>query len=536
MAGDSSVQVSSSQEAPVRVGKGKRTGIIVGSQQDVPLKDGMEDVEAVFAAVQSPEPVASPGKENSADETVKKKAANAKKSIRFSLPGTAAATATASGDQDTVASSSSSTATPGKVPGIMKKFLSMGQRSSLSPSELSRVSTAPPSMDRSAVTQFEEEEGEEEEDEEDIEEVRRAQEKSLEEYANVAHRRSIGSPDAFPMDVDPGMDDDFPPADDDEDDGDALVPPAPPDSPEADDLETEEVEQMEKSATDVAFPAELDPDTDDDDKEGDGFNMPDDPDPETPASVREERRQDAEKLAEKKRKKKKGTKTRKLVDTSMEEEEEAPKSVPRKTKKQKKKFATNPFTPKGMPSGPREYEAVPVSDLKDSPKAGQEHLRRSKRARMTPLEYWRNEHIIYGPNDELDASDSLANMPVPKQISKALPTPYKMRKFTHRAAPAEIGGKSQKNASKDYPNLEDEPFDSTKLRRKQDYMEAEDGNMWDEAAEESTSQSTFFVICTLRCFYHFHVLALTLVTLAVLNRGRCLQRELDAQGLASSQE
>jgi centromere protein C len=535
MAGDSSVQVSS-QEAAVRVGKGKRTGIIVSSQQDVPLKDGMEDVEAVFAAVQSPEPVAvaSPGKENSTDETVKKKAVKAKKSIRFSLPGTT--TTTAIGDQDTVASSSSSTTTPGKLPGIMKKFLSMGQRSSLSPSELSRVSTAPPSMDRSTVTQFDEEE-EEEEEEEDIEEVRKAQEKSSEEYANVAHRRSIGSPDAFPMDVDPGMDDDFPPADDVEDDGDALVPPAPPDSPDADDLETEEVEEVEESATDVAFPAELDPDTDDDDKEGDGFNMPDDPDPETPASVREERRQDAEKVAEKKLKKKKGTKTRKLVDTSMEEEDEAPKSVPRKTKKQKKKFATNPFTPKGMPSGPREYEAVPVSDLKDSPKEGQEHLRRSKRARMTPLEYWRNEHIIYGPNDELDASDSLANMPVPKQISKALPTPYKMRKFTHRAAPAEKSGKSQNNnASKDYPSLEDEPFDSTKLRRKQDYMEAEDGNMWDEAAEESTSQSTFFVIPTCCCIHHFHVLALTLVSLAAFNRGCRLQRKLDAQRLASSQE
>jgi centromere protein C len=506
MAGDS-VQVSS-QEAAVRVGKGKRTGIIVGSQQDVPLKDGMEDVEAVFAAVQSPEPVASPGKENSTETTVKEKAVKAKKkSIRFSLPGTAAAAST---DQDTVASGSSSSTTPGKLPGIMKKFFHLGQRTSLSPSELSRVSTAPPSIDRSAVTHFEEEE--ETEEEEDIEEVRKA--KESDEYANVSHRRSINSPDAFPMDVDPGMDDDFPPADDDED-GDALVPPAPPDSPEADDLETEEVEHVEESATDVAFPAELDPETDDEDKEGDGFNMADDPDPETPASVREERRKDAEKLAEKKLKKKKGTKTRKLVDTSMEEEEEAPKSIPRKTKKQKKKFATNPFTPKGMPSGPREYEAVPVSDLKDSPKEGQEHLRRSKRARMTPLEYWRNEHIIYGPNDELDASDSLANMPVPKQISKALPTPYKMRKYTHRAAPAEKGGKSQKSTPKDYPRMEDEPFDSTKLRRKQDYMEAEDGNMWDEAAEESTSQSTFFVMRTLCCIHHFHVLALTLASLAV---------------------
>jgi centromere protein C len=303
----------------------------------------------------------------------------------------------------------------------------------------------------------------------------------------------------FTMDVDPGMDDDFPPADvDDDEDGDDL---APPDSPEADDddLETEQVDQVEESATDVAFPAELDPDTDDDeDKEGEGFSMAEDPetpvasvaDPETPASVREERRQEAEKIAAKKLKKKKGTKTRK----SMEEEEEAPKSIARKAKKQKKKtnpYSMNPFTPKGIPSGPREFDAIPVSDLKDSPKAGQEHLRRSKRARMEPLEYWRNERIIYGPNDALDASDSLANMPIPRQVSKALPTPYKKRKITHHAGQFEKGGSSQKNTSKDYPSLEDEHFDNTKLRRKQDYMDTEVGNMWDEAAEESTSQSTF---------------------------------------------
>jgi hypothetical protein len=155
---------------------------------------------------------------------------------------------------------------------------------------------------------------------------------------------------------------------------------------------------------------------------------------------------------------------------------------------------------------------------------------------MEPLEYWRNERIIYGPNDALDASDSLANMPIPRQVSKALPTPYKKRKITHHAGQFEKGGNSQKNTSKDYPSLEDEPFDSTKLRRKQDYMDAEVGNMWDEAAEESTSQSTFWVLRILRCVYYFNLLALTLVTLAVFNRGRRLQRKLDAQRLTSSQE
>jgi hypothetical protein len=79
-----------------------------------------------------------------------------------------------------------------------------------------------------------------------------------------------------------------------------------------------------------------------------------------------------------------------------------------------------------------------------------------------------------------------------------------MRKSTHQAAQAEKGGSSQKNASRDYPSLEDEPFDSTKLRREQIYMDAEVGNMWDDAAEESTLQSTFWVMRILRCIYHFN--------------------------------
>jgi hypothetical protein len=74
-------------------------------------------------------------------------------------------------------------------------------------------------MDRSAVTHHEEEE-------EHDEEVRKTPEKYSEDESNV-----------FPMDVDLGMDN-FPPADDDED-GDALVPPAPPDSPEVDDDSSE---------------------------------------------------------------------------------------------------------------------------------------------------------------------------------------------------------------------------------------------------------------------------------------------------------
>jgi hypothetical protein len=63
-------------------------------------------------------------------------------------------------------------------------------------------------------------------------------------------------------------------------------------------------------------------------------------------------------------------------------------------------------------------------------------------------------------------------MLVPKQISKALPTPYKMRKFTHRAAPAK-GGKSQKNASRMIPAKKTSSSTAQKFRRKQDHVEAE---------------------------------------------------------------
>jgi len=505
MASNSVSVAATKTRAGGAVRKGRRTGAIIGSQQDAPLQDGMEDYDAMFA--KSPEPNPAEKENNTtADKTVVKR-------TRFSLPGVLP-------DDDETSRASSSggrSAHRKKSSRIVNKYLNLMDRNSMSPSELSRVSTAPPSMDRSFVTQHEDSD----EEEEDVEQVRKSQENPAEDSVVL---KEASRPDEFSnMDVVPAMhddDDDFPAVDDNYDDDDEdLAPPPPPDSPQADEIGDDEPERNE-SPSNVGFPSELDHD-DDDDKEGVGYNMADsDIEPETPTSVREEQRKKADKLAEKKKRKKKS----KAVDESMDDEDGTVKSVPRKSKKRKNK-TRNPFTPKGIPSGPREFEAVLVSDLKDSPKEGQENLRRSKRAQVQPLEFWKNERIIYGPDEKFwasqeigeDIQDSLGNMPVPKQISRALPTPYKPRKISRFTAAAASGkGKSKKDAYGEVAQAEMEPFDSRKIRKKHDYIDSDMATLWDDAIGEAVQQRKSLQQVCLEAARHLLITQRHCVSLVIL--------------------
>ena len=191
---------------------------------------------------------------------------------------------------------------------------------------------------------------------------------------------------------------------------------------------------------------------------------------------------------------KKSAKKRKkttVVETSDEEEEVQVK--PQKKKKTKKKttnrYATV-FEPRGIPL-PREYETVPVDTLRQEEEVREDGkpCRRSKRARCSPLAFWKNEKMQYGPSD-MDANSDVAKMPIPKAIIKAKATPYKPRIVQHRPVTASTKKKGKAVA---IPVEEARPakFDSRKLRKKYQYQDDEQIEVWDEVSEGLKISSTY---------------------------------------------
>lgn len=224
----------------------------------------------------------------------------------------------------------------------------------------------------------------------------------------------------------------------------------------------------------------------DDDKEGDGFNMVHDP--ETPDSVREERIQREEDQMSRKSKK---TKKRAPVQDS---DIDTPK--PAKKRKGKKKVKIK-VSPRGYPAGPRDYSVVPVNELIDDDEA--DGLRRSKRARVAPLEFWRNERFVYGANN-LDETEEegmkFGNMPFVKSALRACETPYKKRK----APPAQAASKMSKATGKgsSTSKVEDDSekvFDARKLKKRYDFMDGENALVWNDASDDAVSESKYLVVC-----------------------------------------
>ena len=451
---------------------GKRSGVTVNfGDQPVPLRDdGMEDEDAFFDAARSPESSEINGKgnnnkensESENDDDKKEPAKKRTKKIRFSLSSDAGSTQ----GRGTAAA---------KAKNAARKLISNGGRVSLDPSEISGVTTAPPSAEKS------------------VENVR--EDDVVEEEVAVGKHGLGGSPvDGFAV-ADDNDDDGFPITQDDDDDED-LVPPPP---PEAEPTEEEE-----------AFPA---PD-DDDDNEGPGFDMADNDVSGVDGSPVQSNKKSSKKKKKTRddstdedsedsmpvKKDKKQKKKRKKGQVS-DGEEESVKTAPRKkAKKKKSRFATT-FSPKGVPL-PRQYKVVPISDLKcNSPE--DPNLRRSRRHRYKPLEFWRGEVIEFGPTDEFDEDDfdSLQNMPVPKAIKMAEPTPYKPRKVIEREPTK--GKKSKKTGGRSTAyveqgeSVEDKEFDSSKLRKKYTYNDGDEAYLWDDCVEESTELSKYLFIGSL---------------------------------------
>lgn len=189
-----------------------------------------------------------------------------------------------------------------------------------------------------------------------------------------------------------------------------------------------------------------------------------------------------------------------------------------KSKKNKKKQTTNRVnwstpngTAKGIPAGPREYEAIPVTDYKSNYPPGEEPqtpggsaLRRSRRARFKPLQFWKNEKLIYeAQNEEGWLGEAMGDMPVVAGVMHALPTPYKEVKRRERET-TKPDKKSKKKKDKRKRGEEDsgeddddnedassssaalEPFDDKALRKKYRIRNGESGTVWSETLESTT--------------------------------------------------
>ena len=243
---------------------------------------------------------------------------------------------------------------------------------------------------------------------------------------------------------------------------------------------------------------------------GQGDDFDDDPNmPGEPDGIEEEEEEEEEnEQPPKKEKVKKDVKKKKR----QEREPVTPTSVLRTSNKSKKKHAattnrvawsTPNGTSRGIPAGNRDYEAVPVSEYKDDmeedPRTpGGSSLRRSRRARFAPLQFWKNEKLIYeAQNEEGLLGEAMGDMPVVAYVQKAQPTPYKEVK---RAAPKKEkkkkksgkrkggrgDGDSDEGSDDDDTVVSKKQFDDKALRKKYRVHNGESGKVWSETLETVT--------------------------------------------------
>jgi len=298
-------------------------------------------------------------------------------------------------------------------------------RESLSPSELSTVATAPS---------------------EDVEVARSAKEP----YETPLAKDRLSTqeePADIEEDVMPPPDTPDPPPKDPEEEeqsDDDMIPPPPIDDEESVVGDEEVPTQVGETPTQMHSD-----DGDDDDKEGPGFQVA--PSPDAPVTPKE---------TEKKVKQKKKREREVLEDSS---DEEVKKPVKKLKKKKQKKTVT--FSPKGIQTGPLTYKELTVNEVTPTNEDGP---RRSRRTRIAPLEFWKNERPEYTANKFSDdmRDNGLNNMPVVKAFLKANETPRKPRKIPIQKAPV-----APKN---------EEKFDADKLRKKGEYSRGKMAYVWDD--------------------------------------------------------
>lgn len=425
-----------------------------GSRSNVILpQEAPEDMEAHFDAAKSPTAESETNRRSSRSAAAAAPARSTrtpKSSVRYSLPGQAAD----NDDEEQEAPASSNLA------GVT------------SPSELSKVSTLPPTP-ATALQQVTE----------DVEISRMAATAGEEPAEQVV--------DQDPVEFSPPVDDN-----DEEEEGDDLAPPALDDDdfPENPPME-EPLGEEEGDRKPAARPSPMDADLeDDDDKEGPGFDMAQDSDDQEDESI-------AAKEAQKKKKKKK----RVSIASDVSDKTPVPKN-------RRKKNQRGPlFSPKGIPTGNRDYERIPIVEPSPDDAGG---LRRSQRSKVKPLEFWRNERVEYGPAEDDDFVEMIGDMPLPKAIMRAQDTPYRKRKDTGKTKNAK-SNKNKKGKRKAAASVDDDDddndaigdvFDYSKLKKKykNNLLETEDANIWDDGIDVVRDLSKYFQR-VLYCFSIFRV-------------------------------
>ena len=475
---------------------GGRSGVIIGKKNENNLDDWFDEARSPDTHPKNNEPSVDEGtRRRAATKTSRKTMVKTpKQQMSMNLPGVEA------GDDNGDGGEADST----KVKNYAKKLRGKGGANTnfASPSDLSRVSTAPRSPHDKGENEREQiqtdvEDKSKEGNDTETENVLLTQEEiegadsTRENDAIDTDNLEVASPeDAFPVNGD---------HDDEEYDGDDLGPPAlPGDDSEEEDQEGGKASEIKAvddndsvgsdsgSEKNTSIGARANDYEDDDDKEGPGFNMVHDP--ETPKTVREDR---AKKEKEKLRKEsKKNKKLESECENDDEDGDDDSKYAPnvKKSKKQKKKKRNVVFSPKGIPIANRDYVTEPIGTLIES-SPDPHGPRRSKRAKVKPLEFWRGEKLEFGAhNEDGYMGEVFGNMPVVTGIQRALPTPYKKRKQTNNNAGAKKGGRSHAGLSEN-GNAQHDEFDSKKLRRKYNFHDGEEAYLWDDVTDDTADQS-----------------------------------------------
>ncbi|CAB9514344.1 expressed unknown protein [Seminavis robusta] len=154
-------------------------------------------------------------------------------------------------------------------------------------------------------------------------------------------------------------------------------------------------------------------------------------------------------------------------------------------KKKRKKVNFGPST-EGYPVGPRGYTSVSIEECVED--SGRTDLRRSRRARTQPLQYWKNERFVYGANQEDGVlGEAMGNMPVVNSILMAEETPYKKRKVTVKKIQKKKGGKKSNAADTDY-GKDSIPFDDRKIKNKHHFLEGESALVWNDGVKKPRNE------------------------------------------------
>jgi len=248
-------------------------------------------------------------------------------------------------------------------------------------------------------------------------------------------------------------------------------------------------------------------DDDEDDKEGSGFQMSTTtPSPGSKKKIELLTNDDNDSISQSSKSDSEGPKEEKqpqgkkrqrpLPIATINDDTNSDEGSNREERRKKKKRRPARVTPSssqirfqtGIP-GPREYDTIPADHYKNESdeEAETTGVRRSRRAKFPPLQFWKNEKLVYKANNDFD-DEILGDMPVVGAVVKALPTPYKKRKaelITKNTKKRKVSKKDSANdsTSSSQPIEELRPFDDTRLRKKYDILDGEVADIWDESTE-----------------------------------------------------